>query len=101
MKYSTVTGAVRWSGGTTLLHRGQSADNDHPLVKERPDLWTDKAPGASLSTPRSTRPVERATRAPGEVRDTPRRGPGRPRKVANPPPDPAEEVAPDAGSADE
>jgi hypothetical protein len=95
VKYSKVTGAVRWSGGTTLLRRGQSADPDHPLVKERPDLWTDQAPGASLSAPPT---VERATRAPGEVRQTPRRGP---RKRTEPAPEPVEEAAPDTGAADE
>jgi hypothetical protein len=70
MKYSNTTGVVRWSGGTTLLRKGQSADDDHPLVKERPDLWTNAAPSASLSTGRSAGlpVVERATRAPGEVR---------------------------------
>ncbi|MFA5712528.1 hypothetical protein [Mycolicibacterium sp.] len=83
MKYSKVSGAVRWSGGTTILHRGQSADDDHPLVRERPDLWTGENPGADLRS-RKRRPVERATRAPGEVRDTPRRGPGRPRKTVDP-----------------
>lgn len=100
MKYSTINGAVRWSGGTTLLRKGQSADDDHPLVRERPDLWTEQAPGASLSAPRSGPPVvERATRAPGETRQLPRRG--RPRKAADPPPEPVEDAAPDAGATDE
>jgi hypothetical protein len=85
VKYSKIAGAVRWSGGTTLLRKGQSADDDHPLVRERPSLFTDVAPGASLSTGRKAAPaVERATRAPGEVRQTPRRGPVRPRKSAQP-----------------
>jgi hypothetical protein len=66
MKYSKLAVVLRWSGGTTILRKGQSADDDHPLVKERPDLFTDVAPGASLATPRPA--VERATRAPGEVR---------------------------------
>lgn len=100
MKYSTFTGAVRWSGGTAILRKGQSADDDHPLVKERPKLWTDVPPGASLATPRSGPPVvERATRAPGETRNLPRRG--RPRKAAEPPPEPVEDAAPDAGPVDE
>lgn len=68
MKYSKLAVVLRWSGGTTVLRKGQSADDDHPLVKERPDLFTDVAPGASLATPRSASAVERATRAPGEVR---------------------------------
>jgi hypothetical protein len=83
VKYSKVAGAVRWSGGTTLLRKGQSADDDHPLVAERPNLWTDEAPGASLGTRRAAPVVERATRAPGEVRQT-RRGSGRARKAAEP-----------------
>jgi hypothetical protein len=70
MKYSKIAGVVRWSGGTTLLRKGQSADEDHGLVKERPDLFTDQVPGASLSVPKSKPAVERATRAPGEVRVT-------------------------------
>ena len=84
MKYANVTGAVRWSGGTTLLHKGMTADEGHPLVKERPDLFDDTVPGASLTAPRSAAPVvERATRAPGEVRETPKRGPNRSRKQAD------------------
>jgi hypothetical protein len=64
---------VRWSGGTTILGVGTSADDDHPLVLERPDLFTDEAPGADLRGPgraasAAEAPVERATRAPGEVR---------------------------------
>lgn len=75
MKYSRYSGIVRWSGGTTPLSRGQSADDNHPLVKERPDLWGDTPPGADLPAPESRAepspglaPVERATRAPGERR---------------------------------
>jgi hypothetical protein len=77
MKYSKVTGAVRWSGGTTILGVGTSADDDHPLVLERPDLFDDEAPGADLRGPGRSAPkpaaaeeapVERATRAPGEKR---------------------------------
>jgi hypothetical protein len=91
VKFSRIAGVVRWSGGTTLLRRNQSADDDHPLVVERPDLWTDEVPGASLSSARkaASPAVERATRAPGEVRQTPRRGPGRTRKVTEPEVDPA------------
>ena len=100
MKYSLFTGAVRWSGGTAILRKGQSADPDHPLVKERPKLWTDTPPGASLSAPQSPPVVERATKAPGEIRQTPRRGPGRPRKAAAPPPEPVEETTPEQGSTD-
>ncbi|MFF0598063.1 hypothetical protein [Streptomyces antibioticus] len=72
MKYSLVSGNVAWSQGTTQLTRGTSADDDHPLVLERPDLFSDEAPDAELS---SAPVVERATAAPGEKRTTSRRKP--------------------------
>lgn len=58
MKYSKIAGAVTWSGGVNMLHVGMSADDDHPLVKERPTLWTSKAPTADLQTPSAPAPVE-------------------------------------------
>lgn len=79
MLYAKVSGLVRWSGGSTVLSAGvTTADDDHPLVLERPDLFTDEAPAAHLASPRPPAgdpesPVERATRAPGEKRQT-RRG---------------------------
>lgn len=80
MKYATVSAMVTWSGGKVLLNAGSTtADDDHPLVRERPDLWTDEAPEAHLIGPKrqaeasGEQPVERATRAPGERRPT-RRG---------------------------
>lgn len=80
MKYANFSGMVTWSGGKMLLNAGQTtADDDHPLVKERPDLWTNTPPQAHLAGParlaaeRDEPPVERATRAPGEKRGT-RRG---------------------------
>lgn len=84
MKYSKISGAVRWSGGTTVLGVGTSADDDHPLVLERPDIFGDEAPLAQLRAPRRAEapveraeaPVERATRSPGEKRQTVRRTDG-------------------------
>lgn len=81
MKYARVSGSVRWSGGTTILSAGvTTADDDHALVVERPDLWTDEAPAAHLAGPgrnaplaQPEPPVERATRAPGERRTTVRK----------------------------
>ena len=77
MKYSKAAHVVRWSGGTTPLSLGMSADDNHPLVLERPDLFGDEPPGAELKAPKVHKaeepPVERATRAPGEKRTT-RRG---------------------------
>lgn len=85
MRYSRISGVTRYSGGTIVLREGMSADDDHPLVAERPDLFTDVPPPADLQS--AGRPVvERATRAPGEVREVAlpaavKRGPGRPRKI--------------------
>ena len=85
MKYAKVTGVVGWSGGTMPLNEGvTTADDDHELVHERPDLWTDKPPMPHLEGPARRaereairdgveRPVERATARPGERRET-RRG---------------------------
>lgn len=70
MKYGKIAGVVRWSGGSMVMNgAGTTADDDHPLVLERPDLWTDEAPPPTLPGPgrqRGERPVETATRAPGE-----------------------------------
>jgi hypothetical protein len=75
MKYSKVSGVVRWSGGTLLLGKNDSIDDNHPLVAERPDLFTDEAPPAKHRGPaQPDEPlVERATNRPG----TRRGGPGR------------------------
>lgn len=77
MKYATFSGMVTWSGGKMLLNAGATtADDDHPLVVERPDLWTDVAPEPTLPGPgrlAGSPGVERATKAPGEKRTT-RRG---------------------------
>lgn len=70
------TCSVAWSAGTTVLKKGDAWDADADLVRERPDLFTQepgKVHGRKVGPPM----VERATRAPGEMR----RGPGRPRKV--------------------
>jgi hypothetical protein len=71
MKYSNFEGILAWSGGTMTLRKDQTIDDDHPLVTERPELWSAEPSTASLSTPT----IERATRAPGEVRNTPGTGP--------------------------
>lgn len=73
MKYSNFEGVLRWSGGTIVLKRGQSIDDDHPLVTERPALFDDANPGASIQSNGPS--IERATRAPGEMRQTPGTGP--------------------------
>lgn len=71
MKYANFSGIVTWSGGKLVMSAGTTtADDDHPLVIERPDLWTDEAPAAHLAGPgrSADRGVERGTRAPGEKR---------------------------------
>ncbi|MBZ6135766.1 hypothetical protein [Streptomyces olivaceus] len=88
MKYVKRSLAARWSGGTATLREGQSIGDDHPLVAERPDLFTDTEPEPDIKMPatsgRHGAPrVERATRAPGEVRKA---GP-RKRTTAKPDPD--------------
>lgn len=77
MKYAACSGAVRWSGGLTVLSPGQSIADDHPLVTERPDLFTDAEPEPDIKMPAkpgrgAPAPVEAATRAPGERRATTR-----------------------------
>jgi hypothetical protein len=78
VKYAKIAGVVTWSGGKTVLNGlATTADDDHPLVKERPDLWTDEGPTPRLSTPagdraRAEQPkVERATNPPGIKRGRP------------------------------
>lgn len=77
MKYGKFAGVVRWSGGTMVMNGARTtADDDHPLVLERPDLWTDEAPEPTLAGParqRGEAPVETATRAPGERRGSVKR----------------------------
>lgn len=83
MKYATTSGVLRWSQGTIQLTRGQSIADDHPLLTERPDLFTDAEPGPSLLAPSPER-VERATARPGERRTAPAKKVTPPkRKVGN------------------
>ncbi|MER6834252.1 hypothetical protein ABT320_09670 [Streptomyces cellulosae] len=75
MKYAACSGAVRWSGGLQVLKEGQSISDDHPLVAERPDLFTEAEPEPDIKMPAkpgrgAAAPVESATRAPGERRGT-------------------------------
>lgn len=39
MKQSKLTGVISHSGGQTVLREGQTIDDHHPLVTERPDLF--------------------------------------------------------------
>lgn len=73
--YSNCSGAVRWSGGLTVLAPGQSIADDHPLAVERPDLFTSVEPEPDIKLPAKPGrgvqpPVETATKEPGEQRQT-------------------------------
>lgn len=70
MLYSNIEGILRWSGGTVLLSRGQSIDEDHPLAKERPDLFSTDAPGAELKSRPQPGKVQTAMTEPGGSRVT-------------------------------
>lgn len=63
--YAKGTMSVAWSAGRTTLKRGQAWDGDADLVRERPDLFAAE-PERPAGRPAGR--VERATRAPGEVR---------------------------------
>lgn len=77
MKYvSYDVGALRWSMGTTVLRQGDSFDDDHLLVTERPELFTDEAPGARFA-------ADAVPNHPSRVESTMRSGPAGPR-VENP-----------------
>lgn len=75
MKYATVTGVIAWSGGTMVVSPGKRFDNDHPLVKERPELFDDNDPGADVKSAPHVGNIERATQGPGEMHATPATGP--------------------------
>ena len=75
--YARDTIYVAWSAGRTMLRKDDAWDADSDLVRERPELFIEepkKLRGRPVGAPR----VERATRAPGEVRTV------RPRKAAAP-----------------
>lgn len=77
MKYSSFEGIVLWSGGQQMLRNGQSIDEEHPLYKERPDLFRGMAPvSADLSTNPSPGTVVESTMQTGP-------GGGRVRKTAD------------------
>ncbi len=72
MKYSKISGVIAWTGGTTLLREGTSIDDEHPLLKERPELFRGGEETADMAT-RSQ---------PGHVETAANSGPGRSNRVA-------------------
>ncbi len=65
---STIEGIVKWSGGRQVLRKGQTISEDHPLFRERPDLFELADPTPQLAVRTDDPPIERGTRAPGERR---------------------------------
>lgn len=68
--YANQSASVSWSGGKTFLKKDQAWDSESGLVRERPDLFSDE-PTKVAGRSEIRRGVERATRAPGEVRSAP------------------------------
>ena len=69
--WSKAATAVRWNGGIVRLSLNQVWVADDPFVVSHPDLFTAAPPMASTTVdPRGVivRPVESATKAPGEKR---------------------------------
>lgn len=70
-RYSSTEGVVAWSGGQQLLRQGQSIDEQHPLYRERPDLFQGLAPmGNDIDNQRPAGTVESTQQAPGGNRVT-------------------------------
>jgi hypothetical protein len=72
---SKFTGLLKWSGGRQLLKKGQTFQDDHPIVLERPELFERAVPTVDVRTPEpllhgGEPPIERGTRAPGERRES-------------------------------
>lgn len=67
MQFVKASGVVTWSQGTMRLVVNQTIDDDHPLVKERPDLFTEDDPGAEIRSAPVSR-VQTTMQKPGEQR---------------------------------
>jgi hypothetical protein len=70
--YPTCVAVVLYKSGRVRIHPDQKWPDDDPFVKARPDLFTSEP----VTVARSERPVEQATRAPGEKRATRRQPSG-------------------------
>ena len=65
--YANAQGSVPWNGTIVRLNPGDTWAADDPFVKARPDLFSDTPNVVHRTTP-ADRPVEVATRRPGERR---------------------------------
>lgn len=68
MQFSKISGTLTWSRGTIVLRKGQTIEDDHPLIVERPDLFTDEDPGAEIRQGPPAVRIETAMQRPGETR---------------------------------
>lgn len=72
--YAKSSTSVRWEGGVVRLVEGEVWDATDPLVRARSELFghapslVRNTTGREVRRRRADRPVERATRAPGEKR---------------------------------
>jgi len=66
--YARQSASVSYSGGKVFLKKDDAWDGDSDLVRERPELFSEE-PNKVAGRGNPRRAVERATRAPGEVRD--------------------------------
>lgn len=70
--YATQSASVSYSEGKTFLKKNQAWDSESALVRERPELFSAEPTKVAGRPNRGGRPVvERATRAPGEMRPAP------------------------------
>lgn len=69
MHVSKLTGVIAYSGGQVVLREGQTIDDDHPIVAERPELFRKLEEGGS-EEPKAQTPNPRV------VESTQQTGPG-------------------------
>lgn len=63
--FALQTCRIAHKDGSTMVYEGQSMKASDPVVKLRPELFSETAP---VQNPHVRRAVERATAAPGEKR---------------------------------
>lgn len=66
--FANSTASVAWGGGVVRLHLGDPWPADDPFVKARPEFFASDPPSATVR--RTSAPIEQATAAPGERRNT-------------------------------
>lgn len=76
MHVSKLTGVIAYSGGQIVLREGQTVDDDHPIIAERPELFQSADEGneqkAQTPNPRTVETTMAEGPGGGRVRRTPR-----------------------------